>query len=266
MLTQDNYFKLNNGYLTNSKIGDFLKCPEYFYKKNITGEIQREKTDALTTGKVVDELLTSDKITQKYFVAGDRRTKVGKAEAEEKIEQGYEIISQSQYDSLMDLAIAVERTTAYKQLKDFTKQEILSVEMELGEHFHGIAGIPDFYKVNSLGTKCTIVDLKTSNEIEPYPYHKHCVRFGYYRQMAMYSILLKAKYPKIIEFEYYHLTVDKTKDINHVRTFQLSNKDVEDDINYLGSCFKAIKETKKFEKYDPCFEEAQMIGSETSIW
>jgi hypothetical protein len=260
MLNKDNYFSLNNGFLTNSKIGDFLKCPEYFYKKHITGEIERDVTSAMSVGKGVDELLTQDKIESMYFVAGDRRTKGGKAEAQEKIEQGYEIISAKEYEDMMALAIAVERTKAYKQLKDFTAQEILAVEMELGEHFKGIAGIPDFYKINPATNKCIIVDLKTARTVEPRPYHFHCLDFGYYRQFAMYSILLKAKYPKITEFEYFHLTVDKTKDINHVRTLRLANLDVNDEIENLENIFKAIKNTKKFVKYNPRFEEAQMIG------
>lgn len=260
MITKDNYFSPNNGYLTNSKIGDFLKCHEYFYKKHISGELAVEPTSAMTTGKVVDELLTQDQITSKYFVAGDRRTKEGKAEANEKEEQGYTIISATEYENMMALAIAVERTTAYRQLKDFTTQEILSAEIDLGEHFHGIAGIPDFYKINPLTKKCIIVDLKTSNEIEPRPYYFHCLSYGYFRQMAMYSILLRAKYPEIIEFEYYHLTVDKTKNINNVRTFQLANEDVNDEIKYLKDCFKAVKDTKRFIKYDPKFETSQIIG------
>lgn len=261
MLTKENYFKPNNGFLTNSKIGDFLQCHEYFYKKHITGEIVEKKTSALNVGKVVDELLTCDEISQKYFVAGDRRTKEGKAEAQKKIEEGYEIVSEKDYNDMFALASAVEKTTAFKQLKNFTKQEIIAVKMDLGEHFQGIAGTPDFYKISSATKKCTIVDLKTSQVIEPYPYHKHCEKYGYYRQMAMYSILLKAKYPEITNFEYYHLVVDKTKNINHVRTFQLANADVNDQIEYLKSCFKAVKNTKNFEKYDPTFEDAVMIGS-----
>lgn len=260
MLTKENYFSLNNGYLTNSKIGDFLKCPEYFYKKHITGEIGRTETSALKIGKGVDELLTQDQINTAFFVKGDMRTKVGKEEAEEKEKEGYTLLTKAEYESMMALAIAVERTDAYKQLKDFTRQEILSVEMELGELFHGIAGIPDFYKYDSVLKKCIIVDLKTSNEIEQKPYYYHCINFGYFRQMAMYSILLKAKFPDIIDFEYYHLVVDKTKDINHVKTFQLINNEVEDEIKYLKDCFRAVKETKKFEKYNPRFEDSQMLG------
>lgn len=260
MLTLQNYFSLNNGYLTNSKIGDFLKCPEYFYKKHITGEIERSETLALKIGKGVDELLTQDQINTAFFVKGDMRKTEAKKEAEEKAKEGYTLLTKADYETMMALAIAVERTTAYKQLKDFTRQEILSVEMDLGELFHGIAGIPDFYKYNPVTKKCIIVDLKTSNEIEQKPYYFHCLKYGYFRQMAMYSILLKAKYPEIRDFEYYHLVVDKTKDINHVRTFQLADGDVDDQIEYLSNCFRAIKETKKFEKYDPRFEEAQMIG------
>lgn len=260
MLTKENYFSTNNGYLTNSKIGDFLKCHEYFYKKHITGEIKEEPTSAMTAGKITDELLTTDSINSKYFVAGDRRTKEGKEEAQEKIEEGYSIITANQYEELMSLAIAVEQTDAYKQLKDYVKQDILSVEMDLGEHFHGIAGIPDFYKIDHLTKKCKIIDLKTSNVIEPRKYYYHCLEFGYFRQLAMYSILLKAKYPEITEFEYYHLVVDKTKNINHVRTFQLANFDVEIEIDYLNNIFKAIKEVKEFKKYNPRFEDSQMIG------
>lgn len=259
MLTKDNYFKINNGYLTNSKIGDFLQCPNYFYRKHITGEIEREETAALTVGKAVDELLTADELSSKYFIAGDRRTKEGKAQALEMAEKGFKIISKKEYDSLMALAIAVEETDAFKQLKDFTRQEIITLENEIGPHFKGVAGIPDFYKIED--RECIIVDLKTTRNIKSRAYTGLCWEYGYFRQMAMYTLLLGNKYPDVQSFKYYHLIVDKTEHINHVRVRRLSELDVAREIGTIGEVVETIKGLKEFKKYNPKFEDAELIGS-----
>ena len=57
-LTHNNYFTTENNYLSNSKIRDFLKDPDYFYKRHVTGEITFEPTPSMKIGSAVDLYLT----------------------------------------------------------------------------------------------------------------------------------------------------------------------------------------------------------------
>jgi hypothetical protein len=254
-LTKDNYFTPENKYLSNSKISDWLTCKNFFYRKHITHELHTDRTTAMVKGSAVDDLLTQDVIKSKYWV-GDGRTK----EAKDMRDAGFEVISETTYNEIMGMACAVEDTTAFKELKDFTTQDILQVEDPLGPHFIGLCGIPDFYKVS--GKKCTIVDLKTAANVDTVKYHYHCLDFGYYRQMAMYAFLLSSKYPEIEEFEFKHIVVEKKKDIWPVKTFTLNRERIETEEINLANILNDIANETEFKKQDASWENAEEIGEQ----
>ena len=256
-LTQDNYFNCNNGYLTNSKIGDYLKCPNYFYRKHILCTVERKTTPAMRIGSTVDSLLTQDKIKELYWV-GDGRSK----EAKEKKEEGFEVINENTYQAMMDIAIAVEETDAYKELKDFTRQDILTIDVGIGKHFMGVAGIPDFYKYDAKKRLVTVVDLKTAANLSKRKYYYHCLEYGYFRQQAIYQLLLADKFPEAKSFVSYHLVVDKTKDIYNVETYELDQDEVEYEATNLPSLFEKIGNEKDFKKYNPSFKKAEILGEQ----
>lgn len=249
-LDTNNYFTLDNRAISNSRVGDWLKCKNYFKRKHIDGTIDFKKTSAMVTGTVVDEFLTADKITGNYVI-GDRRKK------EFRDLTDVTVVSEKQYNEMMDLAIAVEETKAYKDLKDYKTQEILQVPADLGPYFDSLAGIPDFYNIEK--DKCIIVDLKTSQTVEPYLYAKHAEALGYYRQQAMYQLLLASKYPDIKKFESRHLVVDKTKDIYNVSTFVIDQWKIEVEKRNLIEIFKEIKEERDFAKKEATWENAITI-------
>jgi len=185
-VTQQNYFDLNNKVLTRSKAKDFTIDKNYFYKKHITGEIIQEPKKAFMVGSVVDELLTLLDNKNKYAVVeGDGRTKAVKEEKLAMEEKGFTVMSADDYENIMSMVIAVEETDAYKKIiaDGYVKQGILQAEMDLGEHFSSLASMIDFYKID--GNKCTIVDLKTTQDIDPLRYHYNAIKFWYYKQMAI---------------------------------------------------------------------------------
>ena len=55
-----NYYSVN-GYLSNSKIGDWLRDPYYFYQKHVLGTIPNKQTAAMLIGNAVDEWLTGSR-------------------------------------------------------------------------------------------------------------------------------------------------------------------------------------------------------------
>ena len=255
-LTKDNYFTKENNYLSNSKISDWLVCKDYFKRKHIDHSIETDRTNAMIKGSIVDGLLTQDEIKTKYWV-GDGRTK----EAKDMKDAGMEVISETTYNEIMGMAIAVESTTAFRDLKDYVKQDIIQIDDPVGKHFQGLCGMIDFYKVED--DKCIIVDLKTAADIKTIKYHYHCEEFGYYRQMAMYMILLLSKYPKLIppNFKFYHLVVEKKKDIWPIKTFELNWNKVMSSKSFLDEIiWEEISKETEFEKLDATWEMAEEIG------
>lgn len=249
-LNKDNYFTDESKALTNSKVGDYLRCKDYFKRKHIDHSVNFKRTAAMITGSVVDEILTQDYITGNYIV-GDKRLK------EFKNREDVTVITQTAYDEMMGLAIAVESTTAFRDLKDYKRQVIFQEPWDLGEYFDSIAGIPDFFKID--GEKCIIVDLKTSTTIDPWMYTKHADDLGYYRQQAFYQLLIGMKYPEIKTFESRHLVVDKTKDIYNVGTFLLDQEKIEFEKEQLFDLFEEIGKEKEFKKKDATWADAIKI-------
>lgn len=262
------YFEENKNCLTNSKISDWMKCKNYFYRKHITGEVEEKKSKALLIGDVTDNLLTELDSTKDYVVCQfDGRTKDGKEERARYEAEGKIVLAQADYELVFNIADSVLKTEAYERLilDKYERQQSLIVPWEGGDHFQYMKGKPDFYKIFDNGT-CRIVDLKTTTDIDETKYHYTCLSYGYYRQAGFYSHLLQKLNPQIKKFEFYHLTVAKEKDIYPVQVFQLANERVEQALDNLLRVAEEIKKEKDFKKLNPTFETAPIIGSIVDVF
>ena len=265
-LTHNNYFTKDNKYLSNSKINDWNICKNYFYRKHITGELVEEKTDAMLVGSAVDNILTDLNNFQngKYAVRQfNGTTKEGKAETLELKEQGLTILTQAKYDDIMGMAVAVSETTAYKELKDHTAQEILQVDMLIGDHFLGLCGVPDWFKID--GDTCIITDLKTAKTVDDKRYYYHAREYGYMRQMAFYSLMLATLYPDIKSFVYRHIVVNKHRNVWLVKSFDFEPREIDNERLKLIKAIDDISNEKEFKKQDATWENATRLVDPNSV-
>jgi hypothetical protein len=239
-LTHANYHTHQNKYLTSSKIGWYLKSPELFYKYFIKGNYEYKKTDAMIIGGALDCIATQSlaKFKKLYTVVDRRNSKA----------EDYEYqLNQTMYDQVMGMWNSLKKQPAFKELKNYKKQVILSLDCNFGgKYFEGLAGMLDFLLIDK--DKAIIVDLKTSNGVNPETYHYKCQEFGYYRQMAMYSSLVSRIYninSKNIICR--HIVVDKDADgINKVYTFEFDIFSIEVASNVLSNTLSEISDTTKF--------------------
>ena len=255
-LSKDTYFSVKNHFLTNSRINDFLKDKNYCYKKNITGEIENKKTGPMTIGSGVDCILTDcrEAFDKKYVVVARRNLKLPPKDIIE--------LTQAQFDEIIAISESVARQDAYKEIKNegHIAQEILTMEMDLGK-FCGLAGIPDWYKVN--GQEAIITDLKTANQANSATkYFYHCLDYSYFRQAAMYSLLLKHKYPEIKNITCRHLVVETDVDgVNKVYTFILSEERINMEKEFiLDIVLPAIKAETEFAPSNVKWSDSVVIG------
>ena len=252
-LTKANYFTSKNKYLSNSKINDWLKDKEYFYKRHISNEIDKEETPSLRLGKAVDYYVFDGpaKFAKKYKMVA-RRSK----EPEKRIIE----LPTAEYQEVIEMGQKINRQDAMKEVKKWYKtQVILQNDLDLG-HFTGICGILDALYIDKNKEKAIIMDLKTSKEILPKKYFWHCIKYNYIRQLAMYSILVEKNYG-ITDIEYQHLVMEKDPDgIYNCQTFVFEKDLIKKEVENIWKLLEEIKRETKFLPRNVGWKDAVMIG------
>lgn len=259
MITQSQYFDLNNRVLSRSKIMDYMKCPNYFYRKHIKGDVVKEEKKAFTIGSAVDELLTTINNMSKYFVASaDGRTKEGKEQRQFAEEAGLTVSSEDEYNTILGLANAIEATTAWQDLKKKGEfQALVSMDIKIGEHFDHLAGLPDHLLIE--GDTCFISDLKTSMTIDKNKYYCHCKEYGYFLQAALYRFIIGINHPEIKKFVNQHIVVEKAKDLWRVQCFELPQEEVDKAMAVIKETIVAIENDKDFKKKDATWGDSILL-------
>ena len=249
-LTKSNYYTTKNRYISNSKISDWLKSKRYFYEKHVLGTREKEETAALIIGKAVDTWLTvSRREFEKQYIRVARRSK-----EDGKIIQ----LTESQYDEVVGICEAVEKHSCYQEFKNAKKQVILQMDKKIGM-FPGICGIPDAISQDNK----IIFDLKTSNTIDPKKYFYHAQAFGYFRQQAIYQMLMEETMGATGVISY-HLVVEKDPDkIYKVRTFLLDQYIINQEKENVKKILENIGKEEKFEDEDVSFTDAILLTNPT---
>lgn len=253
-LTHQNYHSLENRNLTNSRIGDFLRCKKYFYDRHISGEIQQKDKDCFKVGQGVDVWLTNGKEQfMKKFVAVTRRNLKNPP-------TNYTELTQLQYDEIVNMCEVLEVQPAYKELNDHDKQVIIQYDIPIGEHFSGLSFICDWLKIE--GDTTIITDLKTANDTNEFKHHRKCEEYGYYRQFALATDIIQHNNPEVKNFIYRHLVIDKSPDgINIPYAFQIDNERVELVHEHLfREIIPMIANEKEFKAKQVTWENAPIIG------
>jgi len=252
-LNKKTYFSLANKCISNSKLSDYLKDKNFFYRKHILGNITKKETPAMTRGSAVDCFITEGekKFLNKYMCVARRSKEPPK---------GITQLPVAEYEAVLAIAGKVKNSTAFKELRGFKKQVILQHEMDLGE-FEGICGALDFLKIDEEKGKAIIVDLKTAKDITPSKYYWHCQSYSYVRQLAMYGMLVQANYG-IKDIEYRHLAVEIDADkIYKVQAFTFDKKMVGEEKKKILELLSDIKKELRFLPSDTSWEDAVEIGA-----
>jgi len=216
-------------------MSDYLRCPEYFYKKHITRELSPPPTDPMIVGSAVDHYLTRGKESFKEaYEVVSRRTR----------NETYRYqLTPSMNRKIRAVATAVEKQPAYQGLESHEKQLMLSMDTKIGE-FCGLRGILDFCRVSK--DKAIITDLKTTST--PLSKYKYKINdFNYPMQMAVYGRLVCANYPKVKDIAYRHLVCHVDPDgIYPCGTFSFSSGTIANADTQLDELLGKISKEKYF--------------------
>lgn len=260
-LTHDNYFTHENTYLTSSKIRDFLKSREYFYKKHKEHSIEKETTDAMVEGSMVDDFLTrgEEYFHQNYKVVSRRNKK--------NPPTGYTEVTQAMWENAINRAQKVARCGAYQEIAKHEKQVLLQYEIKSFKQFPGLAGILDFLHINKKRKEAIITDLKTSQTIDPIKYSYKAIDFGYDIQLANYGWLVHELFDIPYQnIKYQHIVVEKDVDkIHKVGTFIFDNDLIDVVRKELKHIVKTIDDCDDWTDGDVLWEEAFIITDKEKI-
>lgn len=168
--------------ISNSGMRLILDCPARYHYQYLSGLYEKKQTPALIIGSLVHVLITEPKtFNSKYVVMPkcDRRTKEGKASfaAFQSLAVGKTIIENDVFIKAMDMANALNKSEHIKLLKDgFLEHSIF------WEHDGVLLKTrPDFY----CREKRLIVDLKTTDSVDPKDFIHSVWKYGYHSQAAM---------------------------------------------------------------------------------
>lgn len=178
---------------SSSQIKDILRTPAHFFAKHMSEKTPKAPTSDMLLGSVVHTLLLeNDKFAEEYAVSTkfDRRTKQGKADAEE-FEQaniGKTIIDQDTYDKALLMTTSLQQHNVAKLLK--TNNAIAEASIFYTDKETGLECRirPDFHiPPCEVFPNGLIVDLKTTDNARSSSFAKTIHNFGYHISAAMYQ-------------------------------------------------------------------------------
>lgn len=260
MITEQNYYDLDNHGLSQSKIKMYQKCPNYMYRACISGDLKRKDNKNFMVGREVDSILTEMDRFQNTIIApyADFRSKDAREWKADQEAQGKTVVKESEYEYIMSIAIAVQDTSIWKDIeKNFVMQEIIiRPDKELGEHFDCLYGKLDAYKIED--GVCIILDLKTSNTIDRRQFFYKAEDLGYFKQIWMYRELLRWKYPEIKEFRYYFVVAEKSEPFK-VALFKVPEILIDRCENDMAETIDKIAKDKEFKKQDITWKDEVLL-------
>lgn len=199
--------------LSNSSLSVLKRSPQEFYERFVTGNQKGEETDAMRLGSAVHMLaLEPEKFDNEYVVldgpvnprtqaAYGRDTKAFSEWLESvSVDETRKIIIRDDFDQSLKIAQAFHSHEIIEGLmsvegKEFEKTLLLTYQYDDGSS-EKVKCKPDCI----IPAECVIIDLKTSSDPRPEEFQWSALRYGYYRQAAIYLDACEVFYGKEFRF------------------------------------------------------------------
>lgn len=199
--------------LSNSSLSVLKKSPQEFYERFVSGNQKGEETDAMRLGSAVHMLaLEPERFDSEYVVLDgpiNPRTQAAygrdtKAFSEwfdnAKADELRKIIIRDDFDQSIKIAQAFHGHEIIEGLmsvdgKEFEKTLLLTYQYDDGSS-EKVKCKPDCI----IPAESIIIDLKTSSDPRPDEFQWSALRYGYYRQAAIYLDACEVFYGKEFRF------------------------------------------------------------------
>ena len=171
-------------------IKDYLKSPEYFCRKYILKEVDRELTASLKVGSMVDAILSGEPRPFQIKVLKEENPTLY---AIQKSWPSEKLISKGDAEKAEAMAKAVTRCKFWTP--GLNTKKLMQVILESAFENMQLCGKPDIIEVVEGESEVTIriIDIKTSQAMKmknARAWHWTCEEYGYYLQLTMYRKLV----------------------------------------------------------------------------
>lgn len=223
--------------LSNSSLSVLKRSPQEFYERFVTGKQNGEETDAMRLGSAVHMLaLEPEKFDSEYVVLdGPINAKTGNAYGRDtkafaewlesaKVDESRKIIIREDFDNSIEIAKAFHSHEIIESLmtvreKVFEQTLLLTYQFSDGSS-ERVKCKPDCI----IPSEGVIIDLKTSSDPRPEEFQWSALRYGYYRQAAIYLDACEVYWGK--EFRFLFGVVNSKKP-HECGVFELTPSDIQ---------------------------------------
>lgn len=264
-LTHDNYYSFQNTNISNSKVGDFLKSKNYYYRKHILKEMKKPITTAMKIGMLVDDL-TSQMDTQ-FKMKVLKREDPDEFEVQKYISPDL-LLTPDQWNEAHERAAAIIKEPFYQWYdeQDTQFQYIFDTSID-GIKICGMADI-----LVQTPTTVYIDDVKSVGYLKvasPTKWYYNCLDMGYFRQFGGYRQMWKLMHPEDVRpVICRHVIVTKVDaGVYKVSLFEIDDQLLTDGWNQFRAVANEIVDTTNWEDDPVTWENLKKIaapGSEKS--
>lgn len=184
-LTVENYFSKDRPHISNSHISDYLKSPNYYFKKHVEKIVETKVTDPMKRGSIVDAMLTQEE--NPYQMKVLKREDPDLYEEQKEMDDRF-LVTETCWEQARQVAEHIKDQPIWNENLDSASFQVL-LEGELNGV--KVCGLAD--RIDSLGDqKYRLIDLKVVNPIKidnTNKWYWNTMEMGYLRQMALYQHL-----------------------------------------------------------------------------
>lgn len=171
--------------VSRSGLMEFLRSPQHYWYKYLSGMAERESTTALDMGTAFHTLLLEPALFEKKVLVwsgAPRNTKEGKAEYAEAVQSaaGRVVIKQADFEALKNMAASILAQPVAKKI--IVESGHIEASLFYSDEATGALAKarPDYWRKDGI-----VVDLKTTNDASEEEFQKSIVNYGYDIQAFM---------------------------------------------------------------------------------
>jgi len=294
-LTRDNYHTTENKSISSTKVKDFLKSKELYYKRHIEGSIKSDDTTSITLGRIVDKVLEQGTL---HFFHRTYQLKVLKKvdkdlfNKQKKIER--RILPPAMYHAAIAICEKVLRSPFYKWYGDrklkSMKQLILqqpyrfeskSVKNDIRDTQDKKIGITTIAKIENVSI-CGMLDRLTFDKDTAYiddyktsamsqmkssnSWVYLCYSYGYFIQMAVYRWLVQQQFPEMEHYVCRHIVLGTSAaDLYPIKLFVIPDEYIDEAEKIFFETVEAITLEQEWIDPLPTWDNVETLPTEAEM-
>lgn len=239
VLNNDTYFSPERPHLSNSQISDYLKSPEYYYRRHVEKSLSGPSSVSLRFGSIVDAILSGEK--HPYEVRVLKRDDPERFEIQKTMDDDC-FVSETVLKDAEAMAHYIKKQNFWHEYSDGVQRQVI-LEGKIGQT--KVCGKLDILDVSADGKTAYVDDLKTAQAFKARSkdaWIRTCFDYGYLRQLAFYRELVKQNYKTVEKIVCRHIVGSKIEDgLYKVQLFTFSDHLLDTAMNEVVEAVREIQ-------------------------